>query len=198
MERYGNVYSKTVTKYLTKLNTIVMKRIIFTGILITLSLNSNAQISLGKDNVNGNSALLDFNDDPSNTKGIMLPVVTNAAAVTTPANGTFIYDRENKIVKMREKNVWVNLTGDVPGDASKALLNSSTEQEGAGVILGMGAETSSAKGVLVLESSDKAMILPKIASPHQNVKSPYPGMMCYDTVTKSLAVFDGSNWYFWR
>jgi hypothetical protein len=57
---------------------------------------------------------------------------------------------------------------------------------------------SNAKGVLVLESADKAMILPKITNPHTTVKNPYPGMMCYDLTSKSLAVFDGANWNYWK
>lgn len=48
------------------------------------------------------------------------------------------------------------------------------------------------------ESTDKAMILPRIKAPHLNVKSPYPGMMCYDTETQSVALFDGRFWNYWR
>ncbi|WP_148043492.1 hypothetical protein [Chryseobacterium sp. G0240] len=62
----------------------------------------------------------------------------------------------------------------------------------------MGASTSSAPGVLVLESANKALILPKVAAPHLNVKNPYPGMICYDTASKSMAVFDGLKWSYWK
>ena len=37
-----------------------------------------------------------------------------------------------------------------------------------------------------------------IGYPHLNVKSPYPGMMCFDTVSNTLAVFDGENWNYWK
>lgn len=62
----------------------------------------------------------------------------------------------------------------------------------------IGARETAVAGVLVLESADKAMVLPRVASPHLNVKSPYPGMMCYDTDSKTLAVFDGTVWNYWR
>ncbi len=65
-----------------------------------------------------------------------------------------------------------------------------------GVVIGGPAST--ADGVLVLESANKAMILPRINTPHLNVKNPYPGMMCYDTASKTLAVFDGSVWNYWK
>ncbi|WP_435524785.1 hypothetical protein [Chryseobacterium indoltheticum] len=39
-----------------------------------------------------------------------------------------------------------------------------------------------------MEDTDKAMILPKVASPHLNIINPAPGMMVYDTTAKQLAV----------
>jgi len=48
-------------------------------------------------------------------------------------------------------------------------------------------------GVLVLEGETKAL-LPKIEKTDESVKSPYPGMMCYDSNRKALAVFDGALW----
>ena len=94
---------------------------------------------------------------------------------------------------MVENNVWKDLS-DV-GNSSNLISNSSNDI-GEGVIIG--AESSSAAGILVLESTDKAMVLPKITNPHLTVKNPYPGMMCYDIVSKSLAVFDGVNWNYWK
>lgn len=94
---------------------------------------------------------------------------------------------------MRQNNIWVDMTS--PGDLSKITQNTSTEV-GNGVIIG--SNTSSANGVLILEATDKALVLPKIASPQTNVRSPYPGMICYDTTSKSVAVFDGKVWNFWR
>ncbi|HRM13961.1 MAG TPA: hypothetical protein PLV47_13590, partial [Flavobacterium sp.] len=53
-------------------------------------------------------------------------------------------------------------------------------------------------GILVLEDSNKAMVLPKVPSPHLNIINPEPGMMVYDTTTKQLAVFNGKVWSFWK
>ena len=155
---------------------------------------SNAQMAIGKEEVSGLSTLLDFDDSATNTKGILLPTVTDATAVPTN-NGTFIYDILTKKVRMYQNDSWINLSE--AGNTDALIVNSAADKSGkTGVIIG--SEVSPVDGILVLESSNKAMILPKIANPHLNVKSPYPGMMCYDTVSNSLAVYDGSNWNYWK
>lgn len=182
-----------------------MKKNIYTVLLVSMATLANAQVSIGgKQEVEGTATLLDFNSPltadtnsttNNNTSGIILPAVEKESVVTSPSNGTFIYDHEAKIVKMFENGSWVALSGE--GNNSKIEVNTSPDlNANQGAIIG--SETSAAKGVLVLESSDKAMILPRIANPHTNVKSPYPGMMCYDTVRKSLALFDGTNWNYWK
>jgi hypothetical protein len=62
----------------------------------------------------------------------------------------------------------------------------------------MGASTSSASGVLVLESTSKALVLPKVANAETGIKSPVVGTMVYDLYSKSLAIFDGAKWNFWK
>lgn len=176
-----------------------MKKIIYTTILVTLTNLVSGQVALGKTSVNGDTTILDFYDSPDNKKGIILPAVNNVsnALASTPSdnNGTFLFDKSDKKVKMYENSSWVNLSGE--GNSSQIIANASTEgSQNQGVIIG--ADSSDAKGVLVLEAEDKAMILPKIATPHTTVKSPYPGMMCYDTISKTVAVFDGTNWNYWR
>mgnify|MGYP003605153466 FL=1 len=182
-----------------------MNKLIYTTLLVFMAIFANAQVSIGgKQTVEGNATILDFNSPLSadtnsttnnNTKGIILPAVEEVDSVITPSNGTFIYDYEAKVVKMREGDNWISL-GET-GDNSQIVVNASDDlNDNHGAIIG--SPTSAAKGVLVLESADKAMILPRIASPHTNVKNPYPGMMCYDTVLKSLAVFDGTNWNYWK
>lgn len=175
-----------------------MKKIVYTAALVIMANFANAQVAIGKEIVVGNSTILDFNSI-NNTNGIILPAVDNVsnalAATTTNNNGTFLFDKSDSKVKMYEAGSWIDMTG--VGSSTKLVVNtsndSSTQQ---GVI--MGADTSNAKGVLVLESATKAMILPKIANPHLNVKSPYPGMMCYDTTSRTIAVFDGALWNYWK
>lgn len=164
-----------------------MKKIILILGLISMGI-ANAQIAIGKSTVDGDG-LLDFASGTNN--GIILPIVNTLPI--TPANGTILMDGNDERVKMYQNNTWVNLTEG--GDISSVNVNAS-EEAGDGVIIG--ATTSAVDGVLVLESSDKALILPKVASPHLNVKSPHAGMMCYDTVSKSVAFFDGSKWHFWN
>ncbi len=141
----------------------------------------------------GESAVLDF--ATGTTKGIILPAVETLPA--TPANGTFLFDKVAKIVKMYQNGSWVDLSGvgNIAG-VVPIVPYSGTVDNGKQTV--MGSRSTSADGVLVLESADKAMVLPKISNPHLNVKSPYPGMMCYDTDRKALAVFDGSVWNYWK
>lgn len=177
-----------------------MKKIIFTITFFSLVNFANAQVSIGgKQSVEGNSTILDFNSTAANTNGIILPAVENLikALATTPAenNGTFLFDRNTGIVKMYENNKWVNLSG--TGSSALITVNTTTESpQNQGAIIG--SRTSNAKGILVLESADKAMILPRIANPHLTVKGPYPGMMCFDTASNTIALFDGSVWNYWK
>lgn len=153
----------------------------------------NAQVAIGKEVLESDSAVLDFDNTAGNTKGLILPATSGLPSDESLANGTFVFDVTDNKVKVYENNTWKPLTD--AGDSSSLSVNDS-DDSGNGVIIG--ASASSAEGVLVLESDTKAMILPKIASPHIHVKNPYPGMICYDTASKTLAVFDGSVWSYWK
>lgn len=167
-----------------------MKNLVY--IILVLGGFSQAQIAIGKTAVVGSNTLLDFDQSPTNSKGIILPAVTNTTDVTL-TNGTFVFDIDTKKVRMVENNVWKDLSD--TGNTSRIISDTSSDI-GNGVIIG--AETSAVTGILVLEATDKAMILPKISNPHLTVKSPYAGMMCYDTVSKTVAIFDGNNWNYWK
>lgn len=150
----------------------------------------SAQVAIGKSQAEGD-AILDF---PANTtKGILLPITETLPADASA--GTLLMDKNDKIVKMNVESAWVPLSD--PGDISNAVFNTNGEIPGPNRII-IGAAATTAPGVLVLESTDKALILPKVTEPHLNVKSPYPGMICYDTVSKSMAVFDGLKWSYWK
>ncbi|CAD0220161.1 hypothetical protein KYG33_07810 [Chryseobacterium sp. D764] len=151
-----------------------------------------AQIAIGKQTVDGNSTVLDFDNVSGNTKGLILPA-TSGLPTGTLVNGTLIFDVTDNKVKVYENDTWKSLSD--AGNSSAVIVNNSAES-GKGVIMGEAAST--ADGVLVLESQDKAMILPKVAAPHLSVKNPYPGMICYDTTSKTLAIFDGSVWNYWK
>lgn len=172
-----------------------MKNTLIIMALCSLASFVSGQVAIGKENINGSSTLLDFDDASTNFKGIILPALDAIPVLTAANNGTFLFDRSDNKIKMYENGIWVALSG--TGNSTQIATNSSIESASSqGVIIG--ATTSSANGILVLESADKAMILPKISNAHTTVKTPYPGMMCYDTVSKALAVFDGNVWNYWK
>lgn len=171
----------------------MMKRLLMAVILVLGGfINAIAQTAIEKKTVDG-SAVLDF--AAGTTKGIILPAVETLPSA--PANGTFLFDKVAKIVKMYQNGAWVDLSGvgDIAGTVP-IVPYSGTVDNGKQTVIG--SRSTTVDGVLVLESADKALVLPKISNPHLNVKSPYPGMMCYDTNRKALAVFDGKVWNYWK
>lgn len=160
------------------------------SLIVGFTLDVSAQTAIEKNTVSSTSVLLDF--AAGTTKGIILPAVETLPL--TPANGTFLFDKTAQILKMYQNGAWVNLSG--VGENMSIVPYSGTTDNGKQTVIG--ARSTTVDGIVVLESTDKALTLPKIASPHLNVKSPYPGMMCYDTDRKALAVFDGKVWNFWK
>lgn len=178
-----------------------MKQLIYsTALFLLFTVSAQGQVAIGKESVVNTSAILDFDSAPTNKKGIILSAVDNLggalASTTSHNNGTFLFDKSDNKLKMYENNFWISLS-DMAGKSESIVTNTSTEStNNQGAIIG--AASSDAKGVLVLESPDKALVLPWIQNPHINIKNPYPGMMCYDTASRSLAVYDGSVWNFWK
>lgn len=170
-----------------------MKSYLYSILFIVLAMNeTNAQVIIAteKNTVNTTeSTLIQFEDN--NSKGIILPANTSKTNKIT--NGTFIFDQIDSKVKMYENNNWIDLSD--TGDKSTIIINSSTDN-GDGVIIG--AEKSDADGVLVLESNDKALVLPRIDNAVTDIISPYPGLICYDKTSKTIAIFDGKVWNFWK
>lgn len=167
-----------------------MKKIVLI-IIITASGILNAQVALGKTVLESASSSIEFGNE---NRGIVLPWVTDASGVQNPVNGTLIFDISDMKVKVYQNNLWKDLSVDTSGTADTSLQDSLADQPDAKVSVGT---PSSVSGILVLEDSNKAMILPKVASPHLNIISPAAGMMVYDTQKKQLAVFNGTVWSFW-
>ena len=167
-----------------------MKTIITTLALIITAI-SFAQVAIGKATVDGDG-ILDF-ENPT-TKGILLPRVTSLNAASVP--GTLYYDATAKKVKFKgatELDLSINEGNfDVTAERYNELTEEATLN---GTVLG--ANSSTAPGVLVLESTEKALILPKMAAPHTTIKDPEAGMIAYDTTKKMLCVFNGTEWAFW-
>lgn len=166
-----------------------MKKILLSAVILAGFSSLAAQVGMGKASVDGD-AILDF---PLSNTGIILPMVDTLPTGAAASNGTFLLDKTDLRIKMREKNLWVSLSD--PGNLTGTMPNASAEA-GGGVIIG--AASSPAQGVLVLEAAGKALVLPKVNNPVANMKSPVAGTVCYDTVSKTMAVFDGLKWSFWK
>lgn len=214
-----------VHQHLSKM--LASTKIRYSILFCSLATIASGQVAIGKTEVTGNSTLLEFvksgsyvlvkqsNDASTLYQGIILsaveeePVFAVTPGISSPNNGTFVFDRTSKTVKVFENNVWKDLTE--VGDASQADANANASDETAssqGVIIG--ASTSEAIGVLVLESPDKALILPHVYGAFYNLKSPYPGTMVFDveddvqsnpeyprSFKGSIAIFDGVEWNYW-
>ena len=177
-----------------------MKKYIITLVGIStllISQKSKAQVAIGKDNITNSSVLLEFG--PGN-KGIILSATEAAPGAV---GGTFIFNTIKKAVEVWEgKNNgnlgdWTLLTDENQG-VTHSFSNAGTDTipNPAGVIIG--ADNTTKPGVLVLESTTKALVLPQVANPNQNIKGAIAGTMVYDTTADMLAIYDGANWSYWK
>lgn len=171
---------------------------------VFISLHSFAQVAIGgKTSVSSTATSLEFENG---NRGMIVSWVDNAATVDNTANkilgtatgavpGTIIYDTADKSMKVKTNTGWKDLSVDKTGAVNTSLQSGLEDKPTAKVAIGTPTNTP---GILVLEAKDKAMILPKVASPHLNIIKPEPGTMVYDTATKQLAVFNGTVWTFWK
>ena len=157
-----------------------------------------AQVAIGKTSLSSPSVSLEFYDGADNAKAMILPWVTSASAVASAVDGTIIYDTTDKKVKYLRAGSWFDLSVDATGVVDTSLQSSLTEKASAKAQIGGNPATDNTSGILVLADTNKAMILPKVASPHLKIINPEPGTMAYDTVTKQLCVYNGTVWSFWK
>lgn len=167
------------------MNKIVISITLFCIVLV------KAQVAIGKTSVINPSVSLEFAS--TENRGIVLPYVEDNSGISE--NGTIIYNTSDKKVKYLKGGSWFDLSVDTTGNADLSIQTTKTEKTGAKVSIGTPTSTD---GILVLEDSNKAMILPKVASPHLNVINPAAGMMVYDTTARQLAVYNGTVWSFWK
>ncbi|WDF46043.1 hypothetical protein PQ459_14175 [Chryseobacterium sp. KACC 21268] len=163
-----------------------------------------SQVIIG-DNVgtatNKTSVLMEFSS--TQRKGIILPYLTDISDVNTP--GSIFLRISNpttapiaKIVYYDYDGTFKDLSPEASGIGAKLKLNIQPilkENSNSKVIIGD--ESSTANGILVLESKTKAMVLPTVSS-YKEIVNPAPGMMVLTGVgEKTLAFFNGSKWSFW-
>ena len=172
------------------------------NIVATLSLlfatTLSAQVAIGKTSISSPAVSLEFYDNADNTRGIILPWVTSTAAVTGAVNGTLVYNTADKKIYVKYASGWRDLSVDTTGTVTTTLQDALSDLDTAKVLIGGDPATDTTPGILVLADTNKAMVLPKVASPHLNIVNPSPGMMVYDTTKKQLAVFNGTVWSFWK
>ncbi|MBV2166485.1 MAG: hypothetical protein KUL76_08155 [Kaistella sp.] len=148
------------------------------------------------------SVLLDF--AAGQNKGIILPYVTARPAGANLSEGTIVLDASDstkaKVQYYNGLQDWVDLSsGNEANITSHMDIQPSAITDDASAKAIIGANVSSADGVLVLESQTKAMILPMVAST-DDIPDPAPGMLVYinKTGAKRLAVFNGAFWTYWK
>jgi hypothetical protein len=156
------------------------------------------------------SVLLEF--AAGQNKGIILPYVRTIPAGPGLVEGTLILDATdatkakikyyNGIISPGSMDGWIDLSNGNTADITTTLNTQPTsamitEELSAKVIIG--ADSTSAEGVLVLESDTKAMVLPMVTST-DDVPDPSPGMLVYINKigAKRLALYNGESWTFWK
>lgn len=193
-----------------------MKKIVLTILVATVCI-ADAQVIIGDEvgtAANKTSVLLEF--AAGQNKGIIVPYVRTLPTGNALVGGSIILDaRIPSAAKMRYYNAvtttWVDLSGAAASGDLTSLMNTSQPTEAQAPELTnskaiIGAASSSADGVLVLESNTKAMVLPIVGLIDDagimrvNVPNPSPGMMVYVNTTgaKRLAVYNGAKWSFWK
>ncbi|WP_312769037.1 hypothetical protein [Epilithonimonas sp.] len=168
---------------------------IFILLSISIATCVHSQVAIGKDNVTNNSVSLEFG---SANKGLLLPWVTSTASVAGAVDGTIIYDLIEKKVKYLKDGNWFDLSVDNTGKVINNVQDALSENPSAKVVIGSDGISNPTPGILVLSDTDKAMVLPKVESPHLNIINPAAGMIAYDTASRQLAVFNGTVWSFWK
>lgn len=181
-------------------------------VTVFLSVFAFSQVRIGAANsvsdVSNTSVLLEFGTDGD--KGIILPYVeTVPAGVNNAKGGTIIFDvsanSEYKVKVKNENAGWKDLSV-VSGFSANVesivkvpqALPLADQTNGKAII---GDSNSTTDGVLVLDSPDKAMVLP-IVSNFAAIKNPSPGMMAFlqglTAADHRLIIFNGQKWTFWK
>lgn len=189
--QYGHQLLKSTLNNQTTMKKIIIICCLFWGMSALRS-----QVAIGKQSITNTSVSLEFAN--TENRGLILPYITDKTSIATP--GAVIYDTtDHKVKYLKDTNTWFDFSIDTTGAADISIQGSDkTEQSTAKTAIGTNGTTDTTPGILVLTDTDKAMILPNVASPHLNIINPAPGMMVYDTTKKQLAVYNGTVWSFWK
>ncbi|MCY1660196.1 hypothetical protein [Chryseobacterium sp. SL1] len=166
-----------------------MKKIIITSIFL-LTIGLKAQVAIGKTTTTNSSCLLEFG---TASRGILLPTVSDATTANVSDAGTILFDGNTGAVRF--------YAGTTPswsapiGSGTTGGVLSGADGNTQGVIIG--SSTSVTKGILILESSFKAMVLPMVSQPAARFSAPPKGLMVFDTSVNQVAVYNGVKWTYY-
>lgn len=181
-----------------------MKKIFIFSLLMLFS-SAFSQVIIGDEigtASNKKSVLLEF--PRGQNKGIILPYVKELPRGLLLSEGTVLLDATDptraKVKSYNGFGNWVDLSNGNEADISDAMeiQTGSMDERLCGKVI-IGATTSSVDGVLILESSSKAMVLPTVLNTN-DVVNPAPGMMVFvdKPGAKRLAVYNGAVWTYWK
>ncbi|AYO58712.1 hypothetical protein CO230_11645 [Chryseobacterium sp. 6424] len=179
-------------------------RKIISLIIVACSVSAYSQVIIGNETgtaATKTSVLLEF--AAGQNKGLILPYVRTLPTGSTLAEGTMLLDTRSANtarVMVYRNGAWFDLSSGNTANLSTIMTSQPTnvtETSAAKTIIG--ATTSNADGVLVLESNSQAMVLPTVQNT-ADIPSPAPGMMVYVNRIggKRLAVYNGSAWTYWK
>lgn len=167
-----------------------MKYTISTIIALFLTITVQAQVAIEKESITNSSVILEFDDvrtTPSKQKSLILPVLDNLSGIPSNQAGTLALNAaDNTVMLQRNNGVWeIISTSTVDFESPTAA-----ELNGGSII---GDQANAPDGVLVLNSTTQAMILPHVTKV-EDVAEPEVGAWVYDVQRKALAFYNGENW----
>ncbi|WP_313503677.1 hypothetical protein [Kaistella carnis] len=178
---------------------------IFSILVLMISCMTFSQVIIGNQTgtaTDKTSVLLEF--AAGQNKGIILPYVRTLPTGATLAEGTILLDVTDsnaaKVKYYKGSSTWMDLSSGNGANVSSAMqIQPAAASENSSSKVIIGSTTSNVDGVLVLESTQKAMILPMVLST-ADIPNPSPGMMVYINKpgAKRLAVFNGAVWTYWQ
>lgn len=179
----------------------VMKKYIF-SLLVFVTNCAIAQVIIGDEvgtATDRTSVLLDFAANKG--KGIILPYVKTLPSGTGLQGGTFVINATDETqvkVQFYNGSSWIDLSSGFTANIASVMSDQPVAADNPNAKVIIGSPTSSADGILVLESSTKAMILPMVNGISE-IPEPAPGMMVYIKApgAKRLAVYNGGGWTYW-
>ncbi|MDO5656520.1 MAG: hypothetical protein Q4G27_10310 [Flavobacteriaceae bacterium] len=142
------------------------------------------------------TTILEFHDQLNGgpAKGLVLPTVQTP----TGSEGAILFNGPAGVVQYHNGTAWVAMS---PASAAAPYVTPATADVNTmGTVISDNTvtEPTTDAAVLKLESTSKAMILPRVSNVETALSNPAPGTMVYDVASKSIAIFNGEVWSFWN